>query len=86
MNLFELEKIYKIKLIEKQKIDEELISIKDKVSKLYEIYKEYNDEDMQIYIEKKMYKWNNAKISVKHGGINKWKINRIIKKFEEETE
>ena len=46
-------------------------------------FKEHNDYDKQIYIEKKLFKWSNAKISARHGGITKRTINRIVKKVEE---
>lgn len=56
-----------------------LIKLRDKK---YNIYKEANDYDKQIYIEKKLLKWSNAKISAKHNGIGKSQIYRIIKKIE----
>lgn len=51
--------------------------------KKYNIFKEANEYDKQIYIEKKLLKWSNAKISVKHNGINRMQISRIIKKIEQ---
>lgn len=48
----------------------------------YNNYKKFNDYEKQIYIEKKLFKWNNAKISVKHDGIGKSQIYRICKKIE----
>ena len=51
------------------------------IDRLYQIFKECNDRDKQIYVEKKLYNWCNAKISVNHGGISKSQINKIIKKI-----
>lgn len=56
-----------------------LIKLKDKK---YNIYKNANDYDKQIYMEKKLLKWSNAKISTKHNGIGKSQIYRIIEKIE----
>ena len=56
-----------------------LTRLKDKK---YNIYKEANDYDKQIYMEKKLFKWSNAKISARHNGIGKSQIYRIIKKIE----
>ncbi len=50
--------------------------------KKYELYRKANDYDRQIYIEKRLFKWSNAKISLKHNGIGKSQIYRIIEKFE----
>ncbi len=58
---------------------------KKEVDRLYNIFKEYKERDKQIYIEKKLYKWSNDKISVKHDGISKWTIRRIINKIEKTT-
>ncbi len=44
-------------------------------------FKEHNDYDRQIYVEKKLFKWSNTKISARHG-ISKSQIYRIIKKIE----
>ena len=51
------------------------------VSRLYNIYDHFDERDKQIYIEKKLYKWSNSKISVKHGGISFRQIQRIIEKI-----
>lgn len=59
-----------------------LDNIKSLVNDKYNNYKKYNDFDKQIYTEKKMFKWNNAKISSKHGGLGKSQIYRIIDKIE----
>ena len=64
-----------LKLVEK-----ELEVIDVNINKLYQVLNEYNDRDQQIYIEKKLWNWSNARISTKHEGISKWTINRIIKK------
>ena len=50
--------------------------------KKYNIFKEANEYDKQIYIEKKLLKWSNAKISDKHNGISRTQIWNIIQKFE----
>lgn len=52
------------------------------VDRLYQIFKEYKERDKLIYVEKKLYKWSNDKISVQHGGITKRQINKIMKKIE----
>ncbi len=57
-----------------------LNSAKDKK---YELYRKANDYDRQIYIEKRLFKWSNAKISARHCGISKRTINRIVKRIEE---
>lgn len=62
-------------------IDNELKRIDDDINSLYKIFKQYKDEEQQIYTEKKLYKWSNAKISAKHGGISKRYINKIVKKI-----
>lgn len=58
----------------------------DNLSKLadrkYNVFRNSNDYEKQIYIEKKLKKWSNAKISAKHNGISKSSIYRIIEKFE----
>ena len=62
-------------------IDNELNGIDEDINSLYQIFKKYRDEEQQIYTEKKLYKWSNAKISAKHGGISKRYINKIVKKI-----
>lgn len=52
----------------------------------YAIFKEFKDRDKQIYIEKKLYKWGNDKISARHGGITKRQINKITKKIEKKLD
>ena len=56
-----------------------LTRLKDKK---YNIYKMANDYDKQIYMEKKLFKWSNAKISARHNGIGKSQIYRIVRKIE----
>ena len=45
------------------------------------IYQKYNDRDKQIYVDKKLYKLNNAKMEIKYG-LGKRAINKICKKIE----
>ena len=53
------------------------------VSDKYNNFKKYNDYDKQIYSEKKLFKWSNAKISTKHNGIGKSQIYNICNKIED---
>ena len=53
------------------------------VNRLYNIYNQYKERDKQIYIEKKLLGWSNAKISVRHEGISRQYINKIIKKIKD---
>lgn len=53
------------------------------VSDKYNNFKKYNDYDKQIYTEKKLFKWSNAKISTKHNGIGKSQIYNICNKIED---
>ncbi|MEI3498933.1 MAG: hypothetical protein V8Q71_00155 [Bacilli bacterium] len=48
------------------------------VSDKYNNFKKYNDYDKQIYTEKKLFKWSNAKISTKHNGIGKSQIYKYL--------
>ncbi len=50
--------------------------------KKYELYRKANDYDKQIYIEKRLFKWSNAKISAKHNNLSRTQIWNIINKFE----
>ena len=59
-----------------------LDNITSLVNNKYNVYKEYNDYDKQIYIEKKLFKWRNAKISSKHNGISRMQIKRIVDSIE----
>ena len=52
--------------------------------KKYNNYKQANNYDKQIYIEKKLFKWKDSKISAKHNGISRSQIFRICKKIEKE--
>lgn len=61
-----------------EKLDN-LLKLRDKK---YNIFKEANDYDRQIYMEKKLLKWSNAKISAKHNGMSRMQISRIIRKIE----
>lgn len=68
------------------------INLEDAIKKLdnltrqadrkYSIFKNHKDEEKQIYIEKKLKKWSNAKISARHGGLGRTQIWNIIKKIE----
>lgn len=62
----------------KAKLDN-LIKLRDKK---YNIYQKANDYDKQIYMEKRLLKWSNNKISAKHNGLSRMQIWRIINKFE----
>ena len=61
-----------------EKLDN-LLKLRDKK---YNIFKEANDYDRQIYMEKKLLKWSNARISAKHNGISRTQIWNIMQKFE----
>ena len=61
-----------------EKLDN-LLKLRDKK---YNIFKEANDYDRQIYMEKKLLKWSNAKISAKHNGIGKSQIYNICNKLD----
>lgn len=61
---------------------EKLDNLKKLRDKKYNIFKEVNDYDKQIYMEKKLLKWNNSKISSRHNGISRMQISRIIRKIE----
>lgn len=52
------------------------------VSEKYNNYQKHNDHDRQIYTEKKLFKWSNAKISARHGGISRTQIWNIVNKIE----
>lgn len=61
-----------------KKLDNLTSLINDK----YNNYQKHNDHDKQIYTEKRLFKWSNAKISARHNGISKNTIYRILEKFE----
>ncbi len=52
------------------------------VNDKYNNFKKHNDYDKQIYTEKKLFKWSNAKISARHKGIGKSSIYRICDEIE----
>lgn len=62
-------------------LEEELKQNGREIDRMYNIFKEFNERDKQIYTEKKLLGWSNARISVKHDGISKRHINRIIKRI-----
>lgn len=57
--------------------------LNNQINFYYELYKQSNNEDEMIYIEKKIKKYSNAKISTLHSGIDKRTINRKVRKIEE---
>lgn len=61
-----------------RKLDNITSLINDK----YNNYQKFNDYDKQIYTEKRLFKWSNARISAKHNGISKSSIYRIIEEIE----
>ena len=60
-----------------------LDNITSLVNDKYNNYQKFNDYDKQIYTEKRLFKWSNAKISSRHNGIGKSQIYNICNKFEE---
>ena len=52
------------------------------VNDKYNNFKKHNDYDKQIYTEKKLFKWSNAKISARHNNISRTRIWNIINKIE----
>ena len=67
---------------------DEAISKLDNLTRLrdkkYSTFKNNNSYDKQIYIEKKLFKWKDDKISTRHNGISRSQIFRICKKIEKE--
>lgn len=61
---------------------EKLDNITSLVNNKYNNFKEHNDYDKQIYIEKKLFKWKDAKISSKHNGMSRTQIWNIVNKIE----
>jgi len=59
-----------------------LDNINSLVNDKYNNFQKHNDYDKQIYVEKKLHKWSNARISAKHNGIGKSQIYRIVDKIE----
>lgn len=70
-------------------VEKAIVELNDLIAEkeaVYESTKELKERDYQIYLEKKFKKMSNAQISVKHNGITKRQINRIVKKVEEKLE
>lgn len=67
-----------------KKEKEEKSIIEEKLNKMYQILKKFNDRDRQIFVEKRMYKWSDSKISVNHCGLSRQHISRIVNKIEKE--
>lgn len=67
-----------------KKEKEEKSIIEEKLNKMYQILKKFNDRDRQIFVEKRMYKWSDSKISVNHCGLSRQQISRIVNRIEEE--
>lgn len=89
--MFELQKELENKKIliemyeEKLKREKEEKSIiEEKLNKMYQILKKFNDRDRQIFFEKRLYKWSDSKISVNHCGLSRQQISRIVNRIEEE--
>lgn len=59
-----------------------LENITSLVNDKYNIYQKFNDYDKQIYTEKRLFKWSNAKVSAKHGGMSRTQIWNIVNKIE----
>ena len=62
------------------KLDDYYIEVREKE----EIFNKYNDKDKQLYIDKKIYKLNNAQLEIKYG-IGKRGINKKISKMEKNS-
>lgn len=67
-------------LNEIEQLDKEIKILEKELTNQKKIFEEYNDRDKQIYIEKKLYKYNNAKISYRYN-LGKRQINKIVKKI-----
>lgn len=67
-----------------KKEKEEKNIIEEKLNKMYQTLKKFNDRDRQIFFEKRLYKWNDSKISVNHCGLSRQQISRIVNRIEEE--
>ena len=83
-----LEAIAQIIEMEKD-VEKAIVELDDLIAEkeaIYESTKELKERDYQIYLEKRFKKMNNAQISVKHDGITKRQINRIVKKVEKPLE
>lgn len=64
-----------------QRCINELEEYYQEVREKEEIYQKYNDRDKQIYVDKKLYKLNNAKMEIKYG-LDRSVMNKICKKIE----
>lgn len=75
--------IIRISEIEKDIVilEQELKQNARDLDRLYNILRKFNDRDQQIYYEKRVLGWSNAKISTRHYGISKRYINKIIQKI-----
>lgn len=87
--MFELQKELETKLLladyytkQLSKTKEDINEINSRLEICYDNYKKANDRDKQIYYEKKKLGWTDAKISVKHDGLDPSTIWRIVKKIE----
>ena len=68
-------------------LDDAIKKLNNLIDVQNEKYKNYisvNDYDKQIYIEKRLFKWKDSKISSKHNGLSRSQIHRIVKKIEKE--
>ena len=61
-----------------EKLDSVNLLINDK----YNNFKKHNDYDKQIYTEKRLFKWSNAKISARHNGLSRTQIWNICHKID----
>lgn len=61
-----------------------LVDLKNTINFYYILYKKSKNEDEMIFIEKRIRKYSNAKISVLHGGISRSTIHRKVLKVEKE--
>ena len=61
-----------------------LNNLTDVQNQKYKNYISANDYDKQIYVEKKLFKWKDSKISSRHNGLSRSQIHRIVKKIEKE--
>ena len=64
-----------------QRCKNKLEDLYQEVREKEEVYRKYNDRDKQIYVDKKLYKLNNAKMEIKYG-LDRSVMNKICKKIE----
>ena len=69
------------KKIKFENIQAEYIKVKDNINFQYELYKQANNRDYQIYIDKKIYKYSDAKLELKYG-LERTRYWQICKKIE----